>query len=164
MRQLPFFCGEGRQSGPCADLCGQTVGLGLNGPVDFRVVGVEVLHQDLVRPRPLAQPVVGCVIAWHVCFLLDVIECASLFCGGGFPLYKTQKNAPKWDVCIHLMEIKGQCAYLLPVAGRKQRKGLLFRGRNRIINSAIQPIPGKHSVKKIRNSEQIGCRKGAKTA
>ena len=40
-------------------------------------------------------------------------------CGGGPPpfakgglsvLYKTQKTTPKWDVCIHLMEMRAHCA------------------------------------------------------
>lgn len=39
------------------------VGLGLEGRVDLGVVGVEILHQDLVAPHPLGELVVGRVAA-----------------------------------------------------------------------------------------------------
>ena len=41
------------------------------------------------------------------------------------PLYKTEETAPKWDVCIHLMEMRAQCALFCCLIGT-----VLFAGFN----------------------------------
>jgi hypothetical protein len=64
------------------------------GGVNFGVVGVEVVHQHLVGPFPLGEAVVFGKITWHDSCLL------SPMAGKG----------EKWDVCIHLMETRAQCA------------------------------------------------------
>lgn len=76
------------------------------GGVDFGVVRIEVGAQDLVLRLPLVQLVVGCVIGRHrsTPFSRDSLP------RRGSP-HNQKENAPKWDVFIHLMEIRAHCAF-----------------------------------------------------
>ena len=47
-----------------ANAC-QPGGVGRQRGFDFFVVGVEVLHQNTIRPRPAGELVVGCLLTCH---------------------------------------------------------------------------------------------------